>query len=533
MNIVFVIINSITIFLLFYYVFTYFLQLNRYEVLTTISVCGTRLLSITLIFVAIDILEVLIKLIILTKVMNIILSLLILCFRFVCLVVVFKIILKKNKLKFTHRVVRHASLCVIAYSTLIVLTLNLPIVLNLFILKFYIAYIIANSISIFIEYLIIKKYIYATKQKLKKYPNIIKIGITGSYGKTSTKFILTKLLQTKYIVKCTPNSYNTLMGVSKFILETNLNGVQILIIEMGAVRLKDITKLCNLVDPSIGILTSIGKQHLDTFHSCANIVKGKAELSNYILQHNGLMVFNCTNADCEKIYLELEKSKNSNKIIGVYDNSYNTDDKNYAKINYLYKIHNISQNGTLFSINELNTKMVAYLSTILLGESNVVNIAMSVAVARNLGVDFDSIANEVSRLNFVTNRMELRTGLSGARVIYDAYNSNEFSYQEMLKTVSRFNCNTKILITPGVVDLGRIQYDVNIKLAKLSFDVFDEVWVINSVNKYAFKDAESLTLNKCVVKYFSSLNKEIFDTVNQLSSGYLVVFENDLPDIYK
>ena len=192
---------------------------------------------------------------------------------------------------------------------------------------------------------------------------------------------------------------------------------------------------------------------------------------------------------------------------------------------------NISKYGTYFKYIETHTDTVVYLSTVLLGVASVINISLSIMVARFLGIEFKKIEQVVLSLPYINHRLELRIAKGGASVIYDAYNSNENSFAEMLKMVALFDVGYKILITPGVVELGASQYSVNVKISKLASDVFDEIWVINRVNKYAF--IEGVKGSKCIVNYYDHLDVKIFEKVNMFDEKVLVVFENDLPDIYK
>ena len=131
---------------------------------------------------------------------------------------------------------------------------------------------IANFINAPIEYLGRKYYINQAKKILENMPELIVIGITGSYGKTSVKNYLAKALSSKYEVLITPQNYNTTMGVVKTIRE-NLKPIhQIFVCEMGATNIGDIKEICDIVKPKIGIITSIGPQHLESFKTIDNII---------------------------------------------------------------------------------------------------------------------------------------------------------------------------------------------------------------------------------------------------------------------
>jgi UDP-N-acetylmuramoyl-tripeptide--D-alanyl-D-alanine ligase len=162
--------------------------------------------------------------------------------------------------------------------------------------------ILVTSIIIYpIEETIKNHYFKNGEKKIKSFSNLTVIGITGSYGKTSTKFILAQILSEKYKVLATPSSFNTPMGLTKVIREKLDETYNIFISEMGARQKGDIELLCKLVKPKIGIITSIGKQHLETFKTVDNIVETKYELIES-LPSDGLGVFCGDNQYCIDMY---------------------------------------------------------------------------------------------------------------------------------------------------------------------------------------------------------------------------------------
>ena len=157
-----------------------------------------------------------------------------------------------------------------------------PLIYSFLIFTLPINMIIANWFVSPIEYKIGERYMSKAYRILnqKEYRNLIKIGITGSYGKTSTKFILKTILSEKYNVLATPGSYNTSMGNVRVIREQLKPEHEIFISEMGARKKNDISEICEFVNPHIGIITSIGPQHLETFKTIENVAKTKGELLN-------------------------------------------------------------------------------------------------------------------------------------------------------------------------------------------------------------------------------------------------------------
>ncbi len=155
----------------------------------------------------------------------------------------------------------------VRYSVMALVPILIPVIVPL-----------ATIINYPFERLIYNYYKAKCKKKLKQYPKLIKIGITGSYGKTSTKNYLTQFLQSKYRVLSTPSSYNTPMGVCKVVLSKLDENYDIFVVEMGANKVGDIKELCNMVNIDAGIITAIGPQHLETFKTLENIISTKSEL---------------------------------------------------------------------------------------------------------------------------------------------------------------------------------------------------------------------------------------------------------------
>jgi len=219
----------------------------------------------------------------------------------------------KNKLVFTKRIIRF-------YIFLTILSFFLFFLVNFYIKNIYLkifdslliflclplCIVIVHYISLPVELLIKQYYISKAIRKLKK-KKIIKIGITGSFGKTSTKNILKEILEKKYKVCASPKNYNTEMGLSKTILEY-LDDHNILIAEMGARHKGDIKILAKMIEPDYGIITTIGPQHLETFKSLETIEDTKFELAENLKQ-DGVMIFNGDSNSTKKLYDRFDGKK--------------------------------------------------------------------------------------------------------------------------------------------------------------------------------------------------------------------------------
>lgn len=229
---------------------------------------------------------------------------------------------------------------------------------------------LSNIINRPIENAINQYYINDAKRKLKAVSGLKVIGVTGSYGKTSVKFYLQALLQEKYSVLVTPESYNTPMGVVKTIRSALKPTHEIFVCEMGARHVGDIKEICDIVYPEHGVITSIGPQHLETFFNIENIKDTKFELAD-ALPESGMIFLNGDNEFIQ------EKAGGYGNVIFYYSQK----EGNGYKAKDIY----LSQLGTEFTVMAPNGEEERF-QTKLIGEHNVINIVGAIAIANKLGI---------------------------------------------------------------------------------------------------------------------------------------------------
>ena len=326
----------------------------------------------------------------------------------------------KKKLVFTPRVMRMTVTSVILYVLLILLVFltlgmgyaSLAITMCVQILTLVMA-MLANLINKPIELMINRHYINDAKRIINGLPDLTVVGLTGSYGKTSTKFYLEKLLGAKYNVLMTPESYNTTMGVVK-VVRGQLNAThEIFLCEMGAKNVGEIKEICDIVKPKHGIITSIGPQHLETFKSIDNIIKTKFELADSLPDKDGIIFLNYDNEYIAK------HECNKNKV--TYSLGGGTD--------YYADNISVSENGTQFTVHNGNEEK--QFTTKLIGSHNVQNIVGAIAVANTLGVPFADLVMPVKRLECVPHRLQIIKG-TNKTIIDDAFNSNPTGAKALL-----------------------------------------------------------------------------------------------------
>lgn len=375
------------------------------------------------------------------------------------------------------------------------------------------------AINYYPEKLIAEGYVKDAKKILASSKNLKVIGVTGSYGKTSTKFILQRLLSEKYNVVATPGSFNTPMGVVRTIREHLRNDTQIFICEMGAKNVGDIKEICDIVNPTSGIITSVGPQHLETFGTVENVFKTKFELADSIRKAGGSCF---VNGDSTPIAKALSSdSENEYIAFGTNDNC-----------NYRVKNVKYSRNGSTFDL-VFEDGNVLNLSSPLLGLHNCINVAGAAAVALNMGLSPDEIAFAVSNLKSTEHRLELKGWLNGSVMIDDAYNANPEGCIEALRVLGSFKGMKKIIVTPGLVELGSKEYDFNYKLGLAAANVCDEIVLVGAKRAVpmanAIKTTEFASENMHIVDRFTDA---VALLAGKLDSNTVVLIENDLPDNY-
>ena len=364
---------------------------------------------------------------------------------------------------------------------------------------------LSNFITMPVQRMINRYYINGAKRILRESPNLKIIGITGSYGKTSMKFILTRLLSVKYETLMTPDSYNTTLGVVRTIRERLKPTHEVFVCEMGARHVGDIREICELVQPQQGILTSIGEQHLDTFKTTENVIKTKFELIESI---------------SGTAFLNLDSSP-------VREHARPKDCVTYALENpadYTADGLTVSSAGSTFTLNAPNGEKAVY-TTSLLGRHAVLNIAGAAAAAHTMGIPLEKLTETIARLPQVPHRLQLVKG-GQFTIIDDAFNANPAGVKAALETLAMFE-GVKAVITPGMVELGARQDELNREYGRQIAEVCDYAVLVGGKQTAAIKEGLGGFENVTVADSFT----EAMARVRELNPD-VVLLANDLPDNY-
>ena len=376
---------------------------------------------------------------------------------------------------------------------------------------------LSNLINKPVEKAVQNWYINDAKRILSECPTLHKVGITGSYGKTSMKFYLDELLNSQYNTLKTPESFNTPMGVTITIRRDLKPTHEYFICEMGARRVHEIKELCGIADPHDGIITSVGPQHLETFGSIENVVNTKFELADHVKAKGGKIYLN---GDNELIRKKAPEYPNA-VLYGLQEGNH-----------YRATDISVSDRGTEFTVTAPNGETQRF-SMKLLGEHNVQNVLGAIAYAHGTGISLEKLMLPVKRIAAVPHRLQLLDKGGNMTFIDDAYNSNPSGCRAALNVLGLFDA-CRILVTPGMVELGTKQEELNFEFGQEAAKACDHIVLVGKAQTVpiynGIKDAGYDMDNVFVA---DSLN-EALDHVRayQTDKKKIVLLENDLPDNY-
>ena len=376
---------------------------------------------------------------------------------------------------------------------------------------------LANFILLPVEKAGQKRYIDSAKAILEKHQDLTIIGITGSYGKTSMKTFLTELLKQKYNVLTTPQNYNTPLGIARTI-KTELKPThQIFICEMGAMWKGEIAECCELANPDMGIITSIGPQHLQTFKNIDTIISTKFELADSVAKNDGIMFLNLDNP-----YIKKHHTKANSISYGIEN----------EKLDYYASKLKSSSDGQFFTVNHDKEKLDCQVK--LLGHHNVENLVGAIAIAKHLKVPNKDIQFALKHIKGAPHRLELNTR-GNLSIIDDTYNSNPVSSKLAVDTLSEFE-GKKIVVTPGLIELGddeeRYNQELGEHIAKMNID---HVYLVGRGSQTNAIEAGLIAkkFDSSKIQYVATPQEGVRYATQRYGTTKLnILLLNDLPDNY-
>ena len=349
--------------------------------------------------------------------------------------------------------------------------------------------------------------------------NLKVVGITGSFGKTTTKYVLTEILKHRFNVLKTPGSYNTTMGITK-IIRSELKPIHdVFVVEMSAKQPGDIREICELVQPQYGLITAIGEQHLETFKTLENIKKTKNELIE-ALPENGTAFFNMDDVNCQEL-------ASVAKCRAVY---YGID---AAKLDYRVLDITLDERGSSFTVVCTRDNSRATFQTKLLGKHNIYNILGAIAVASDLGMPLSEMVYPLKQVSAIPHRLELKRIGGDIIFIDDAFNSNPVGSKIALEVLEQISGKRKIIITPGMIELGVKENEYNDLFGEYIAEVCDYVILVGKKQTLALQrglKTKQYSEDKLFIAADFAAAKKHLEQI--LQAGDVVLFENDLPDNY-
>jgi UDP-N-acetylmuramoyl-tripeptide--D-alanyl-D-alanine ligase len=350
--------------------------------------------------------------------------------------------------------------------------------------------------------------------------NPLVVGITGSFGKTSTKFAVAGLLGPPEQTLATPGSFNTPLGVCRTINEALLPTHHYLVVEMGAYGVGEIAELCDFVRPTVGVLTSIGPAHLERFGSLDNIRAAKYEIVE-ALPFDGVAVMNVDDPEVRRL---------ADVTSHVRVVRYGTRDD--ANPDITATDVRVTPDGTALRLKVNTTGEAAEVVTKLLGRYSVGHVLAGVAVAMCAGRPLHEVAEAIESLEPVEHRLQLINGAGGVTVIDDAYNSNPEGAAAALEVLESMPGKKKVVVSPGMVELGDLQFDANRDFGARAASAADVLIVVARVNREAIV-AGAGSNGRVRIVTVDSLAEATEELKRFVGPGDVVLFENDLPDQYE
>jgi UDP-N-acetylmuramoyl-tripeptide--D-alanyl-D-alanine ligase len=306
------------------------------------------------------------------------------------------------------------------------------------------------------------------------------------------------------------------MGICKVINNDLQANHQILILEMGARYEGNIQELCDIAKPDISVVTNVGVAHLETFGSQDSIAREKGRLVDNLAAGDIAVL----NADDPRVSKMGENRAELNRIlVGLEQGSIRGSNISYDTSGMAFDVH-IGDETERF-----NTK--------LLGAHNVQNLLLAVGVAHHFGIRLKTMALAAARIEPVEHRLELKRR-GDLFVIDDAFNSNPVGAKNAVEILSRFNSGQRIIITPGMVELGEIEEKENRKFGKAIGKANLDLIVLVGEERAkpileGIKTEDSAAMNVRVVHSLYEANELV---QKHARAGDVILYENDLPDVY-
>ena len=350
------------------------------------------------------------------------------------------------------------------------------------------------------------------------------IGVAGSYGKTSTKHILAHLLSPYMDTLPTPKSYNTLMGITRTVNEHLQPRHRAFVVEMDAYATGEIAAMCRLVDPQIAVITSVGPQHLERFGTVERIGDAIYELVAS-LPKGGSAVIYAGEPTCAQL---ADRAVADGYHVVRY--GMNNDP---APLDVTASDVTIDARGTHFTWQWPSEKLTLQVRIPLLGSHNILNVSAALAAVHLLGFPVAEAVRDTATLQPVEHRLQVLSSAGGVTVIDDSYNANPVGINNGLDVLAQMQGRQKILVTPGLVELGPLEDEENQKLGAHAARVCDQVILVGARQTQPIRAGLQRSNFPAGAIHVVETLAEVTATLGRIAGhGDVVLFANDLPDTY-
>jgi len=351
------------------------------------------------------------------------------------------------------------------------------------------------------------------------------IGIAGSYGKTSTKNIMAQLLAPQKQTLPTPKSFNTLMGITRAINENLESKHELFLVEMDAYNTGEIAKMCELVEPHVGVITSVGPQHLERFGSIERIADALYELVASLPTASPAVIYGGENMSA---LLAERASRAGYRVV-----RYGLEGEQGEPFDVIASNIVIDERASHFTWRWSAESLEFRVSIPLLGQHNILNVSAALAVVHLLGLSVAQAARDAIRLEPAQHRLQLMPSKGGITVIDDSYNANPVGVHNGLDVLAQMRGHAKILVTPGMVELGSVEEAENKRFGEHAAQVCNHVILVGAQQtKPIFAGLQESGFSSESIHIVNTL-EEVTATLGQIAkSGDVVLFANDLPDTY-
>jgi UDP-N-acetylmuramoyl-tripeptide--D-alanyl-D-alanine ligase len=371
------------------------------------------------------------------------------------------------------------------------------------------------------ENAVAKTFLGEAERRMRRFPGRV-LGITGSYGKTSMKYVVADLLSARYRVLKTPAGVNTTMGITRVVRDDLRDDHEVFVVEMSAYGPGEIREVCDLVRPSLGILTAVGVQHLERFGTPERIAEAKYELLA-ALPSGAPAVINADDPVCLTL---AARARSEGKRVLLYGLGPAVRDLAVRGIDVA-----VSARGSRFGVVTATGESEVF-DTKLLGRWNLSNVLGGIAAALEWGVPLIAMKPAVAALTPAPRRLEIHEE-GGVIRILDVANANPRGAEMALEVLAQFSGGSRILITPGMVELGPIEAEENRRFGEKAAAVCDYVVLVGPEQTRPIRQGLA-ERGFAAERVLTARNAdEVADRLAGLvRPGDILLYENRLPDTY-